>query len=141
MWTFINFIHMIPLGSKLTPDPGGHKLEHRNKEDQFQNSSSLKLEGIELRFLVCSVLVDLCQFYSYDVPWDQNWSQPGGHKFEPKERRCRAHLWGKMTQVSDQGPSWPSCYIFPLTFKRPIDCHVNSAIIFCHISQAIQSKM
>ena len=62
---------MIPLGSKLTPDPGGHKLEHRNKEDQLQNASSLKLEGIELRFLVCSILVDLCQFYSYDAPWDQ----------------------------------------------------------------------
>ena len=49
-WTFINLIHMIPLESKLTPQ-WGHKLEHRNKEDQLQNSSSLKLEGIELRFL------------------------------------------------------------------------------------------
>ena len=53
---------MILLGSKLTPDPGGHKLEHRNKEDQLQNSSSLKLEGIELRFLVCSTLIDLVNF-------------------------------------------------------------------------------
>ena len=86
---------MIPLGSKLTPDPGGHKLEYRNKEDQLQNSSSLKLEGIELRFLVCNILVDLCQFYAYDAPWDQNWPHPGGHKFEPKEQRCRVHLWGK----------------------------------------------
>ena len=49
MWTFINLIYMIPLESKLTPQRG-HKLEHRNKEDQLQNSS-LKLEGIELRFL------------------------------------------------------------------------------------------
>ena len=83
---------MIPLGSKLTPDPAGHILEHRNKEDQLQNSSSLKLERIKLRFLVCGILVDLCQFYSYDAPWDQNWPHPKGHKFEPKEQRCRVHL-------------------------------------------------
>ena len=51
--TFIYLIHMIPLVSKT--DPWGHKLEHRNKEDQLQNSSSLKLEGIELRFSVCSI--------------------------------------------------------------------------------------
>ena len=59
---------MIPLESKLTPQQG-HKLEHRNKEDHLQNSSSLKLEGIELRFLVCSIIifVDLCQFHSYDA--------------------------------------------------------------------------
>ena len=86
---------MIPLGSNLTPDPWGHMLEHGNKEDQLQNSSSLKLEGIELRFLVCSNLVDLCQFYSHDAPWDQNWPHCGGHKFEPNEQRCRVHLWGK----------------------------------------------
>ena len=86
---------MIPLESKLIPQRG-HKLEHKNKEDQLQNSSSLKLEGIELRFLVCSILlVDLCQFYSYDAPWDQNWPHPEGHKLEPKEERCRIHLWGK----------------------------------------------
>ena len=53
---------MISLGSKLTPDSWGHKLEHRNKEDQLRKSSSLKLEGIELRFLVCSILVDLVNF-------------------------------------------------------------------------------
>ena len=47
LWTFINCIHMIPLGSK----PGDHKLEHRNKEDQLQNYSFLKLGGIELWFL------------------------------------------------------------------------------------------
>ena len=49
LWTFINLMHMIPLESKLTPQRG-HKLEHRNKEDQLQNSSSLKLEGISLDF-------------------------------------------------------------------------------------------
>ena len=30
------------------PPPGGHKLEHRNTEGKLQNSSSLKLEGLEL---------------------------------------------------------------------------------------------
>ena len=53
---------MIPLESKLTTQRG-HKLEHRNKENQLQNSSSLKLEGIELRFLVCSIsLLKLVNF-------------------------------------------------------------------------------
>ena len=32
------------------------------------------------------LLVDLCQFYSYDAPWDQNWPHPGGHNFETKEK-------------------------------------------------------
>ena len=36
---------------KTDPTLGGHKLEHRNKEDQLQNFSSLKLEGIDFRFL------------------------------------------------------------------------------------------
>ena len=32
------------------PHPKGHKLEHRNLENQLQNSSSLKLEGVQLWF-------------------------------------------------------------------------------------------
>ena len=35
---------MMPLGSGLSW-PWGHKLNHRNKEDKFQNSSFLKVEG------------------------------------------------------------------------------------------------
>ena len=35
-------------GVQNWPHPGGHKLEHRNKENQLQNFSSLKLEGLEL---------------------------------------------------------------------------------------------
>ena len=43
---------MMPMGSKLARPRGGggvcHMLEHRTKEDQLQNSSRLKLEGVEL---------------------------------------------------------------------------------------------
>ena len=48
----------IPLGSKLTQPRGsqvGTTFLYRNKEDQLPNSSLLKLEGIELRILVCSI--------------------------------------------------------------------------------------
>ena len=37
------------------PCPGGHMLEHRNKDSKLQNFSSLKLEGAELWYLVCSI--------------------------------------------------------------------------------------
>ena len=49
LWTSTNIFHMIPplSGSKLLP-PRGHNLEHRDKEIKFQNSSSLKLEALEL---------------------------------------------------------------------------------------------
>ena len=36
------------------PCPWGHK-EHRNKEGKLQNSSSLKLEGVDLSYLVYSI--------------------------------------------------------------------------------------
>ena len=36
------------LGVKTTPIPGGPNLQHWNKEDQLQNSSFLKLKGLEL---------------------------------------------------------------------------------------------
>ena len=34
------------------PCPRGHKFEHRNKEGKLQNSFFLKLEGIDLSYLV-----------------------------------------------------------------------------------------
>ena len=47
---------MMPLGSKLFDSrPVGPKLEHKNKERKFQNSFSMKLEGLELWYLVCSI--------------------------------------------------------------------------------------
>ena len=45
----------MPLGSKKYGSRG-HKVEHRNKEDQLQSSVSLKLEGVELSYLVCLCL-------------------------------------------------------------------------------------
>ena len=48
------FVHMMLLGSRMAR-PGGHKFEYRNKEGKIQNSSALKLEGLELSYLVYSI--------------------------------------------------------------------------------------
>ena len=59
------------LNQGSNPQPPGHEsdtliteparqtleLEHRNKEDQLQNSCSLKVEGIELSYLVHSIIL------------------------------------------------------------------------------------
>ena len=71
------------------PCRGGHKLEHRNKENQLQNSSSLKLKGLELWYLVFSIsLWTFINLFIW-VLWSQNWPHLQGHKLEPKEQRCR----------------------------------------------------
>ena len=68
------------------PGRGGHKLEHRNKENQLQNSSSLKLEGLELWYLVFSI--SLWTFINLFIwfLWGQNWLHPGGHKLEHRNK-------------------------------------------------------
>ena len=59
------------------PRPGGHMLEHRNKDSKLQNSSSLKLEDAELRYLVCSISLWTCyQVCSYDAPGVNTGSTP-----------------------------------------------------------------
>ena len=40
-------VHKMALGSELAPT-WGSQVEHRNKEQKFYNSSSLKLDGLEL---------------------------------------------------------------------------------------------
>ena len=44
------------LGSGLVL-PWGHKLDHRNKERKFQNSSSLKVEDLEFDILYVASLI------------------------------------------------------------------------------------
>ena len=57
--------------------PGGHKLEHRNKEAHLQNSSSLKMEGIQLWYLVCSISLWTSTKLFIWCPWDQDWPRCG----------------------------------------------------------------
>ena len=52
--TSTKFVNKMPVGSKLAP-PWGSQVEHRNKERKFYNSSSLKLDGLELWYFVCSI--------------------------------------------------------------------------------------
>ena len=144
-------------GIKTGLTPRGHKLEHWNKEAHFQNSSSLKMEGIELWYwyaaspcwplpclfiwcpwgqdwprpgvtnlsigtkkatffffepgrstaLIFSMyhIVDLYQFYSYDTPGVKTGIIPGVTSWNNSNRDGRIHFVGKMTQVSDPGPS------------------------------------
>ena len=54
VWISIKFVHIMPWGQNY-PHPGGPKLQHKNKEDQLQNLSSLKLEGLELWYLIFSI--------------------------------------------------------------------------------------
>ena len=62
------------------PRPWGHKLEHKTKEDQLKDSCSLKLEGLELWYLVFSISLWTLSVLFIWFPWSQNWPQPGDHK-------------------------------------------------------------
>ena len=71
------FIHMMPLGSKLT-GPRGSQIEHRDKETHPQNSSSLKVEGLELWYLTGSIsLWTSTTFFSDYAPWVKVGPSPG----------------------------------------------------------------
>ena len=98
---------MMLLGSRLAPPWGGHKLEHRNKENQLQNSSSLKLKGLELWYLVLASPCKPLSILFIWFLWSQNWPHPEGHKLEPKEQRCRIQLWGKLLRWAIQGHHGP----------------------------------
>ena len=79
----------MPLGSKLGL-PRGQKLEHRNKERKFQNSSSLKLEGLEVWYLVCSISLRTSTKFVHMMPLGSKPAPPRGHKLE--HRNKEAHL-------------------------------------------------
>ena len=53
-WPLPSLFIWCPLGQNW-PCPGDHKLEYSNKEAHLKNSSSLKLEGIEIWYLVCGI--------------------------------------------------------------------------------------
>ena len=90
-------------GVKTDPTPGVRSWNIGTKKTNLKNSSSLKLERIE------HLLVDLCQFYSHDSPWNQN-SPPQESQVGNQRNKDVEFIVGKTTQVSDPGPSWPSCF-------------------------------
>ena len=61
--------------------------------------------------------MDLYQFYSYDTPGVKTGPIPGVISWNNSNREGRIHFVGKLTQVSDSGPSWPSCLFKFLLFN------------------------
>ena len=112
LWISIKFVHMMPLGSKLA-SPQGAQVGTRTNEDQFQNSSSLKLGGLELRYLASSIwqwTFIMFFFFFHMMPLGSKLALPQGSQVRTiRTKKVELVLWGEMTQVSDPGPSWPSC--------------------------------
>ena len=99
-------------GVKLGPAPGVTSLKHRNKERKLWNSSSLKQEGVELWSFGLEIwYLELYQFYSYDTPGVKTGPIRGVISWNNSNREGRINFVGKLTQVSDPGPSWPSCFL------------------------------
>ena len=69
---------MMPLGSKQAP-PQGSEVRARNKEDQLQSSSSLKLEDVD--YLVC-IFLGISTKFVHMMLLDENLPCPGGLKLE-----------------------------------------------------------
>ena len=69
-WTSAKFIYMMLVGSKLA-HPRGHKLEHRNKENQLQNSETERTRALIFCYLasLCGPLSVLLIWFR----WSQNW--------------------------------------------------------------------
>ena len=87
LWTSAKFIYMMLVGSKLAPPWGsqvGHKLEHRNKENQLQNSSSLKLKGLELWYLVFSISLWTFINLIHMIPMESKLAPPWGSQVGTK---------------------------------------------------------
>ena len=64
-------------GVKTGVAPGVTSSKRRNKDGKLQNSSFLKLEGAEVWYLVCSILVDLYKDFSYYAPKVKTGPAPG----------------------------------------------------------------
>ena len=73
---------MMPLRSKRSRP----KLEHRNKEDQLQSSCPLKLEGVELSYLVYSIILWISSKFVRIIPWGSKLG-PVDRKLEHKNKR------------------------------------------------------
>ena len=85
LWTSTKFIHMMPQGSGLVR-PGGHKLEHRNKEYKFQIFSSLKVEGLQLWYLVCSISYWTSTKFVNKMPLGSKPAPPLGSQVEHRNK-------------------------------------------------------
>ena len=141
---------------KLGPAPGVTSLKHRNKEGKLWNSSSLKQEGVELWSFGTELwYLDLYQFYSYDTPWVKTGPIPGVISWNNSNREGRTNFVGKLTQVSDPGPSWPSCVFseflkfqfafsnsnsyFASTYMGILNPGIqlyNRHLLWCHVGQS-----
>ena len=70
--------------------PGGCKLEHKN--DQLQNSFCLKLEGVELWYLVVSISEWTSIQFVHRISWGSKLASLQGHKLE---------YWNKEDQLQN----------------------------------------
>ena len=97
-------------GVKTGPSPGGgggfHNFEHGNKKGKPQNSS-LKLEGVELSYLIYSISLWTFINFIHMIPLGSKLAHFGVTRWNNSNKKGRIHFVGKMTQVSDPGPSWP----------------------------------
>ena len=95
LWTSTKYVNKIPLGSKLAPS-WGSQVEHMNKEQKFYNSSSLKLDGLELWYLVCSIFLWTLPSSFIWCPKGQDWSCPGGHKLEHRNKEDKFQIFSSL---------------------------------------------
>ena len=79
-------------GVKTGPAPGGHNFEHRDKESNLQNSSSLKLEGVELSYLVLSIFLWTSIKMVHIMPLGSKLVLPGGHKLEHRNKEGKLQI-------------------------------------------------
>ena len=99
----------LPLGSNR-PCPWGHKFELKNKQGKLLNSSSQKLEGAKLSYLVYSISLWTFINCILMIPLESELAPTNRiTSWNNSNKEGRIHTVGKMTQVSDLGPSWPSC--------------------------------
>ena len=91
--TSTKFVNEMPLGLKPTP-PWGSQVEHRNMEQTFYNSSSLKLDDLELWYFlyVASPCGPLPSSFIW-CPKGQDWSCPGSHKLEYRNKEDKFQIF------------------------------------------------
>ena len=124
------FVHMMPLGSRLAPPRGSQILtqENRRQNSKFFFSVHGKVQSFGMQHR----LVDLYQFYSYDTPGVKTGPDPGVTNWNNSNKEGRIHCVGKVTQVSDPGPSWPSCSSFREIYITSRSLQVILQLFVCY---------
>ena len=84
-WTSTKFVQMMPLGWKLAP-PRGSQVGHRNKERKFYNTSSLKQDGLELWYFVCSSSLWTSTKFVNKMPLGSKLAPPCGSQVEHRNK-------------------------------------------------------